>query len=176
MNQEKKYRRSLLRDLFESVFANLSLSVSPCVQSASNPTFLPQNCFPFISQDPSSSMAHKIRVFNVHVWKRGLRYATTKEATPRRRRLRHYEGGYATTKEATPRRRRLRRGIPEATGIRQSGLLQHRASTLLRRATPQRGVPRCCVPEAPLHFSLLSLLWFFLLLFSFLFYSNIDMS
>ena len=52
-------------------------------------------------------------------------------------------------KEATPRRRRLRRGVAEATGICQSGSLQRRVSMLMRSATPQCGVPRSCVPEAP---------------------------
>ena len=50
---------------------------------------------------------------------------------------------------ATPQRRGLRRGVPEATGICLTGSLQRRASTLLRSATPQHGVLRSCVPEAP---------------------------
>ena len=43
---------------------------------------------------------------------------------------------------ATPRHTR-------SFGIHLAGSLQHRASTLLRSATPHRGVTRSCVPEAP---------------------------
>ena len=134
MNLEKKYRRSRLRDLSETVSSNLSLSVSPCLQSASESPLLPRNCFPFISRDPSPSMAQKIRVFNALVLE--------KETS-----LRHGKGG-------------------EAVEIWLTGSLQRRASTLLRRATPQRGVPRRCVPEAPLHSTALLIAFFALVLYS----------
>ena len=47
MSQEKKYRKSRLRDLSQFVFANLSLSVSPCVQSASKSPTLASKLLPF---------------------------------------------------------------------------------------------------------------------------------
>ena len=76
MNQEKKYRRSHLLDLSESVSAkSLSIRLSLCSVCLYSP-FLPRNCFPFISRDPGPLMAQKIRVFNAHIWKRGLRYAS----------------------------------------------------------------------------------------------------
>ena len=48
-----------------------------------------------------------------------------------------------------PRGRWLRCGVLEATGICLTRSLQCRASKLLRNATPQRGVARSRIPEAP---------------------------
>ena len=75
MNQENKYRRSRLRNLSESVSANLSLSVCPCLRFASEYPPLPRKCFPFISQDPGPSMAQNFIVFDALVLKRRPRYA-----------------------------------------------------------------------------------------------------
>ena len=148
-NHEKKYRKSRLRDLSESVSANLSLSVSPCVQSASKCPLMPRNCFSFISRDPGPSVAQKIRVFNAPVLERETSLSRGK-------------GGYAAAKGATSR-------------LSKSGI-QVRCSVGLHAAVKHyaRG---SCILEAPLlHFFMLLCFGSFILLFSFLFYSNIDMS
>ena len=110
-----------------------------CLQSPPPPPpppFLPRNRCPFISRDLSPLMAQKIRVFNAPVLERETS-------------LRRGKGGNAAT-------------YPRPLRIHQSSSLQRRASTLLRSATPQRGMPRCYVPEALLlHFFVSSLLQFF---------------
>ena len=76
MNERKKYKRSHLRDLPESVFTDLSLSVSPSLQSGSNPPFLPRNRSLFLTRNSGPSMAQKIRTFQAPIleWETSLRH------------------------------------------------------------------------------------------------------
>ena len=122
MNQEKKNKSSHLRDLSESVSTNLSLSVSPCLQSASE-SLSCLKMLPFYISGSGPINGPKFKSILT---------------LP-----------FETEDHATPRRRRLRRNVPEASEISLAGSLQRRASMLLQSATPQRGVPRSCVPEAP---------------------------
>ena len=54
---------------------HLSLFVSPSLQYASNPPFLPQNLSFFIPRNPGPTMAHKIRTFRAPIleWETSLR-------------------------------------------------------------------------------------------------------
>ena len=127
---------------------NLSSSISLCpsvllFNLPSNPLILPRKCFSFISRDMGPSLAQNSRVFNAPDYERTPRYATTK-------------GCYTTAYS-----RLLDSSLVDS--------LRRRTSMLLRMTTPQRGVLRCCVPEA-------STFVLSFALFSFLFASYITVS
>ena len=135
-------KKSSLRSLGIRLHQSLSICLSLCSICLQIP-FCLKIASLFISQDPSPSMAQKIRVFNTLVLERETS---------------------------------LRCDVPEATEICHSGSLQRRPPRYyeaLRRsveclAAPYRGSTAALLCA--------SLLWFFLLLFSFLFGSNIDTS
>ena len=148
MNQEKKYRRSRLRDLSEFVSANLSLSVSPCVQSASESPLLPRNCFPFISRDPGPSMAHKSEFFSAPV----LEKKTS---------LHHGEGGYAAV---YPR-------LLESTSLVRCSVGPPRCCEALHRSVESLSAAYL---RFLLHFVVSSLLWVFFFYYSASFFTPIS--
>ena len=110
---------------------------------------LPRKCFLFISRDAGLSLAQNFRVFNAPNFEGKPRYAAAK-------------GCYAAEYS-----RLLHSSL--------AGSLQRSTSTLLQRATPQRGVLRRCVPEAPASLLILfsaSSLFFYWLASFFIFISS----